>query len=586
MAITKSATKNGFGFLILFAIPFAAVGVGVGYRQAGEFVAYWNMRSWVETPAKIVRAKLESHDDSDGGTTYQATAEYAYRYQGQPYTATRVAVHGGSDNIGSFQHDAHRQLSEHQQSGQMFRCYVNPANPSEAVLFRDLRWELLGLQAVFSVVFGSVGFGMLAFGLWSVLKSREERALTVQHPDEPWLCKKQWSDGKIKSSTSTNTFALLIFTLFWNLISAPIAFALRDAIFREGNKFVWIFVSFPAIGLLLIVGTIVSLLRWRKYGSSTFEMASVPGVIGGQLAGVVRVGRKIEPKDGFRLRLNCVQRVTTHGGENNNTSESVLWQDEQLIARDLLQNDPDHTAIPVLFQIPYTCRPTDESDTNSQTIWRLEVAAKTPSLDYSTSFETPVFQTPESDPNFVVDRSPIAQYVAADNPDRDLHEAGVLKTDSPTGEGFRLVFPMARHPGATFVFIFMSLVFLAVPIGMFFGDVEWWATAFGGTVFGLFGLVLLAASVDIWFYRSVVDVSARGLTIVGGLFGFGREQSISPADIKQITSASRMSCGQNIYYDIELVPTTGEKITVGKRILGKRLVDSVIRQIEQELGRT
>ena len=57
----------------------------------------------------------------------------------------------------------------------------------------------------------------------------------------------------------------------------------------------------------------------------------------------------------------------------------------------------------------------------------------------------PVFKTPESDPNFVVDRSLIAEYAAPEDLDRDLREAGVVKMESPTGEGCRLVFPMARR---------------------------------------------------------------------------------------------------------------------------------------------
>ena len=144
---------------------------------------------------------------------------------------------------------------------------------------------------------------------------------------------------------------------------------------------------------------------------------------------------------GFGMLTFSVRRVTTRSGKNSSTSESVLWQDEQLIARDFLQNDPARSAIPVLFQIPYDCRPTDETNASDQTIWRLEVSAKTPWLDYSTTFDVPVFKTPESDPNFVVDHSLIAEYAAPENLDRDLHEAGVVKMESPTGEGCRLVFP-------------------------------------------------------------------------------------------------------------------------------------------------
>ena len=40
-----------------------------------------------------------------------------------------------------------------------------------------------------------------------------------------------------------------------------------------------------------------------------------------------------------------------------------------------------------------------------------------------------------------------------------------------------------------------------------------------------------------------------------------------------------------MYYDIDIVRTTGKKVTAGKRLPSKRLADSVIRQIEQALGK-
>ena len=48
---------------------------------------------------------------------------------------------------------------------------------------------------------------------------------------------------------------------------------------------------------------------------------------------------------------------------------------------------------------------------------------------------------------------------------------------------------------------------------------------------------------------------------------------------------SSAGTGENVYYDIDIVCTTGKKVTAGKRVLGKRLAESVIRQIEQAMGK-
>lgn len=278
---------------------------------------------------------------------------------------------------------------------------------------------MVGFQAIFATVFGSAGFGLFMTALLGFGKAGRDRAAARLHPDEPWLGRKDWADGQIMASGKTTVYVLLVCAFFWNVVSAPLWYVIVEEALGKGHRLAFLLSVFPAIGLILIACAVVAVLRWQKYGQSVFVMASVPGVIGGQLAGVIRVSGKVDSENGFRIAVNCVHRVTTGSGKSSRTTETSLWQDEQVIARDMLQNDPAHSAIPVLFSIPYECLPTDEANARDQTIWRLKVSAKTPGLDYSSTFEVPVFKTAESDPNFVVDRSLIAEYAVPQNPTLD-----------------------------------------------------------------------------------------------------------------------------------------------------------------------
>ena len=51
--------KKSFGCLMLFALPFAAVGVGFGVWMGWTVIAHLKMRNWEEVPAKIVRETLK-----------------------------------------------------------------------------------------------------------------------------------------------------------------------------------------------------------------------------------------------------------------------------------------------------------------------------------------------------------------------------------------------------------------------------------------------------------------------------------------------------------------------------------------------
>ena len=115
-------------------------------------------------------------------TTYEVTAEYVYTYGGQEYKGSRVGFDSGADNIGSFHQNAYQELSKCQKSKTPFRCFVNPAQPSEAALYRDPRWEMLAFKMIFVLAFGGVGFGLLIAGLSAFRKQRAEAVLAQPTP--------------------------------------------------------------------------------------------------------------------------------------------------------------------------------------------------------------------------------------------------------------------------------------------------------------------------------------------------------------------------------------------------------------------
>jgi hypothetical protein len=435
-------------------------------------------------------------------------------------------------------------------------------------------------------------FAAIAFLLLCVFgfgrKRRRDASLAAAQPEEPWLRKAAWASGRIPDSSNKTMWGHIMFALVWNMLSAPLGFNIPEMRGELGDGMAFVLlVAFPGTGLALAVMAIVAVMRQRKYGRSVFEMASVPGVIGGQLAGVIHTTAKVRPEDGFRIKLSCIHCVPSHG-KNSGISRNLLWSDEQTIGRELLQDDAEHSAIPVLFAIPYECRPTDagdEANSRSTTCWELEVTAKTPGLDYHATFEAPVFKTAESSPEFVLDRSLIAKYVARENPERDLREAGVIQETSPTGDGQRFIFPMARQPGMAAMLTLMVIIFSGVPFVLLYMEWGWGLLCFS-VPFVLVGLLLLAMAMDVWFYRSVVDVSRRGLTVTGGLFGRGRSQWVDVAEIRQILTTRTMSSGSTVYFDLIIVCNDGKRITAGKRLCGKSAAATVVRLIEQALEKT
>jgi hypothetical protein len=99
----------------------------------------------------------------------ETQADYEYEYDGQHYRGSRVGLHSGGDNVDGFQESVYRELSGHFKSGEPFPCFVNPQQPTQSILYRELRWELILFYTVPVVVFGGVGICLLTISSLGLL---------------------------------------------------------------------------------------------------------------------------------------------------------------------------------------------------------------------------------------------------------------------------------------------------------------------------------------------------------------------------------------------------------------------------------
>ncbi len=259
-------------------------------------------------------------------------------------------------------------------------------------------WGQAAMLAVFALVFGGVGFGGIAAAAAGRRRLAEAAALEARHPASPWLWRADWAAGRIEDGSRTHMWTAWAFAAFWNLISLPAAVMAVRAAVTEGRTAAWLALVFPLVGAGLLVWAVRTTLRYRRYGISVLELATVPGGVGHSLAGIVRTTSLLQPHDGFLVRLRCIRRVTRGSGKHRSTSETVLWEEERRV-----RGEPSRTAhgmgmaIPVGFPLPLDAAPTDSRNARDQVLWRLVVAASVPGVDYESTFEVPVFRTAASD---------------------------------------------------------------------------------------------------------------------------------------------------------------------------------------------
>lgn len=367
-----------------------------------------------------------------------------------------------------------------------------------------------------------------------------EAARKAQFPDQPWRWKKEWAGPAIEAEGAGGAVVMWIFAIFWNAISwAVTAALLAKGISKTGEYLVFLF---PFVGLLLLWAAIYQTARARKYGRARFVPSSLPGVIGGYLGGVIEVPANVVPEADARLALKCIRREVRGSGKNRSVRENVLWEREELIARDKWTAGAGGTRIPVLFYIPAGQPQTDASDRNNEIIWRLSAAAATVGVDFATAFKVPVFATgetaapPEAGAPVLEEYTPVTLDAAA------LAACGVRRE----GETFHFNtghLPGTRLTAAALMLGFAGLFAFFVQAGV--PGPVWGITLFFAAIVALFAL-------DVWFARFELRIEAADVVVTQPRPWGTKVTRVPRTEVAAVRPEKSMASGESQYYRLKL----------------------------------
>lgn len=576
MSKTKDS-KLGGGCLFLFGLIFFLAGMIPGYIAISTLIQTVQARAWAPVPATILDAELNvSHGDDS--TTYSVSGRFRYQFDGQTFDSTRVSFDTGSDNIGDFHQRTHALLERHRQSGEPMTAYVDPDDPSEAVLIRGMRWGLFAFMMVFPLTFGGVGAVIMGFSIYGTRKAKADQRRERSHPEEPWRWQSDWDRGELKCQTKATMWFAVGFAVFWNLISTPVAFMLPGEVFDNGNYVAAIGFVFPLVGIGLATWAVIAVLRWRRFGASVFVMDPLPATPGGVVAGGLRVPVALEA-DHLEATLSCVSKRTSGSGKNRSTRETVEWQDDRRI--DLRGRTGAGARVPVRFELPPDAALTD-AESNPSIHWKLEFRAEVPGVDFAARFDVPVFAgdplAPISNLGAVAKHESSALPVASGDGGAWEH-TGVVR-DSRAGAA-RYRFRAARHKGAAAMTTGAAAVFGGA--GGFMvaaGEAPTWF----GAIFLLVGLLIAWFALELWLRRNEVRVRPGELSWRTGLGLLGGDRELRSGEIKDIRIAQGMEALGRRYYRLLLETHDGRTRILGAGLKGRRDSEALAAQIKRELG--
>jgi hypothetical protein len=569
---TPSRTrKRRRWFFVVFSLPFIGVGGWVLlWALVPMLVDAQRMQDWQQGEARLTSAELVASRGSDS-TTYRVRATYTYEYGGREYRGDRVAVSSAGDNIGDFQRGLGRELERAHREGRPVPVWINPENPREAVLNRDLRWGMVGLFLMFVLVFGGAGAGMLWYGL------RTRAPAKVLAPgDKPWLLRPEWAGPGILSSARSAVYVSWFFAAFWNLIAIPVgAMTLREVL--DGNRPAIFGLLFPLVGVGLIIWALKETASWRRFGQARLVMDPYPGAIGGQVGGTLAVRVPDDATVRFKVTLSCLYSYITRSGKNRRRRERLVWQREGYAHA---RPHGEGTELEILFDVDDELPASDFQDGSSYHLWRLLVEAPLPGVDFVRSFEIPVFATGE--PARRLKRLSSGHRLAAEERVRAIEE--VLEVRHIPG-GVELHFPAFRHPGGKLAGIAVGLVFLGVAV--LGGDID--MPALVRLLSGALGAAVALACVYHLLVSLHVRIDNAGLEVRRRLLGLPAGGTTIPRhDLRSLTlkQSYRSSSGKKhtVYFKLQALTGDGKAVKIGHNLVGRDVADEALAQLSALTG--
>ena len=546
-------------FLFIFGSFFLVMGLFASYIAVGNSpFAYFKAASFDSVPAQIKTLELKKHYGES--TTYKVRASYTYRLDGQTYSSSDVALYKSSDNMGSFWQDLYSDLRR-AKSRNSAVAFVNPNDPTEALLNRSFRWSMLLVGAIFTSVFGGIGLGIMYY-------STKPPRTAPEFNDQ--------ARKGIQSDQKAGTRGLLVLAIGLLAIGGMISALVLQQALPAGEYIALLVLVVPILGLLLLRYALIQKKRYQAIGQTLLKMDPVPGAIGGQLGGHFDVGTWRINED-IKISLTCYRTVQ----RSDETDRTIVWQDH---VYGYAKSSGDKTRVRFVFDV------TDDLPATRQSIdWKVscegvvQIDRQDEQLERSWEVPMEVGQHQSRENKFIP-----AQFKAA-QATKTLEAAQQSAEDqievASVGQSFSVISDAGRNLGGTTAVAGIGAIFA---VAGYFVQKE---VFFFGLIFLVIGIIALVSGVYLMGRKltAIADPITNSVFVGRSWFGIplGTKNLVSRSRIefeKKETSSVSDGGTKTTYFAI-YATANDQKLKVAEAIAGKRAADVVIAELASRMGK-
>ena len=404
----------------LGALIFLGSG-GIGtwfYRQGLEMIESWHSaQNWVSTTAIITEARITERIDKERVTGNYLDVNYMWTLPGcpSPDAAKPVWNQQLGLNCSAYQSNAlnlgsksvyrrgtstkgwllYEQMEAARISGNPWPIFMNPDNPSQAVIDRSMPVKNVSRDMLSGTLFAAAGFSWGLFVIFSVTDRSLRKLLLRRFPEKPWLHDEGWITGRIRGTSARKVLYCFLAGIPFLLIPAP---ALVHDILHGSNTpggKLGLISLLPIVGIGCVAVGAILYLRWKRFDNAWLEIFKHPIKTGDTLRGRIHLPPIFlkSPLD-VKLIFDCEERWTEGSGKHKKTYTNKHYEYKRVLKIDgiglqgfaIEHNIPSSMPGTIILGMGHLAK-------NHQITWTLKVYAAIDGPNLDLCFKLPIFDS-------------------------------------------------------------------------------------------------------------------------------------------------------------------------------------------------
>lgn len=156
-ASDENGSVLGNAVFVMVAIAFLFGAIPMTKMAFGPIVSSIQAQSWEETDATV----LSSFVNVPHRRQYRLETQYTYEWEGTVYSGERVFFDEMVGVRKGYYNEVNRELLRHKPDDNPIRIWLDPENPDQSVIYRDVRWDKFFGNMIFFLIWAAITFGLV-----------------------------------------------------------------------------------------------------------------------------------------------------------------------------------------------------------------------------------------------------------------------------------------------------------------------------------------------------------------------------------------------------------------------------------------